>query len=141
MYLSDSQDGLGTVERTQDSEGSFKLEDPTEVTPGLSFFNPVCATPNSKVGGLKAGISDCLSIHLCISCDRVQWEERGKRYNQLAGKWESGIGQSLFFFFPRDQSWGTPHTAVCWAFVVARLGRACAPTRDLFRPVSVLPRS
>ncbi|KAM4798412.1 chromosome-associated kinesin KIF4A [Urocitellus parryii] len=43
------QDSLGTVERTQDSEGSFKLEDPTEVTPGLSFFNPVCATPNSKI--------------------------------------------------------------------------------------------
>ncbi|XP_006896025.1 PREDICTED: chromosome-associated kinesin KIF4A-like [Elephantulus edwardii] len=40
---------LGTAERTQDSEGSFKLEDPTEVTPGLSFFNPVCATPNSKI--------------------------------------------------------------------------------------------
>ncbi|XP_039697663.1 chromosome-associated kinesin KIF4A [Pteropus medius] len=43
------QDGSGTVERAQDSEGSFKLEDPTEVTPGLSFFNPVCATPNSKI--------------------------------------------------------------------------------------------
>ncbi|XP_037367546.1 chromosome-associated kinesin KIF4A [Talpa occidentalis] len=48
-FLLDSQDSLGTVERTQDSEGSFKLEDPTEVTPGLSFFNPVCATPNSKI--------------------------------------------------------------------------------------------
>eukprot|EP00069_Balaena_mysticetus_P014114 bmy_08450T0 len=46
LLLSDS---LGTVERTRDSEGSFKLEDPTEVTPGLSFFNPVCATPNSKI--------------------------------------------------------------------------------------------
>ncbi|XP_036989003.1 chromosome-associated kinesin KIF4A isoform X1 [Artibeus jamaicensis] len=43
------KDSLGTIERTQDSEGSFKLEDPTEVTPGLSFFNPVCATPNSKI--------------------------------------------------------------------------------------------
>ncbi|XP_037677476.1 chromosome-associated kinesin KIF4A [Choloepus didactylus] len=43
------KDSLVTVERTQDSEGSFKLEDPTEVTPGLSFFNPVCATPNSKI--------------------------------------------------------------------------------------------
>uniref|UniRef100_A0A2K6TB05 Kinesin motor domain-containing protein n=1 Tax=Saimiri boliviensis boliviensis TaxID=39432 RepID=A0A2K6TB05_SAIBB len=43
------KDSLCTVERTQDSKGSFKLEDPTEVTPGLSFFNPVCATPNSKI--------------------------------------------------------------------------------------------
>ncbi|XP_037591392.1 chromosome-associated kinesin KIF4A-like, partial [Cebus imitator] len=43
------KDSLSTIERTQDSEGSFKLEDPTEVTPGLSFFNPVCATPNSKI--------------------------------------------------------------------------------------------
>lgn len=51
--LLDSQESLGTVERTQDSEGSFQLEDPTEVTPGLSFFNPVCAIPSSKVGRLK----------------------------------------------------------------------------------------
>ncbi|XP_036595981.1 chromosome-associated kinesin KIF4A [Trichosurus vulpecula] len=39
-----------STEGIQDSEGSFKLEDPTEVTPGvLSFFEPVCATPNRKV--------------------------------------------------------------------------------------------
>ncbi|XP_008069531.1 chromosome-associated kinesin KIF4A [Carlito syrichta] len=43
------KDSLGNLEWTQDSEGSFKLEDPTEVTPGLSFFNAVCATPNSKL--------------------------------------------------------------------------------------------
>ncbi|XP_012882619.1 PREDICTED: chromosome-associated kinesin KIF4A-like [Dipodomys ordii] len=36
-------------EQAQDSEDSLKLEDPTEVTPGLSFFSPVCATPNSKI--------------------------------------------------------------------------------------------
>ncbi|EHB09248.1 Chromosome-associated kinesin KIF4A [Heterocephalus glaber] len=42
-------DSFSTVEQTRDSEGSFKLEDPTEVTPGLSFFNPVCATPNGKI--------------------------------------------------------------------------------------------
>lgn len=95
--LSDSQDSLGTVEPTQDSEGSFKLEDPTEVTPGLSFFNPVCATPNSKVGGLKAGVSNCISIPLCISQDTVQWEKRGQRYDQLAGKRDSGTGQSFSF--------------------------------------------
>lgn len=83
--LSDSQDSLGTVEPTQDSEGSFKLEDPTEVTPGLSFFNPVCATPNSKVGGLKAGISNHISIPLCISYDRVQWEKGGRGMISLLG--------------------------------------------------------
>lgn len=76
IQLSDSQDSLSTVERTQDSEGSFKLEDPTEVTPGLSFFNPVCATPNSKVGRPKAGASNCISIFLCISYDKVQWEKK-----------------------------------------------------------------
>ncbi|EHB07405.1 Chromosome-associated kinesin KIF4A [Heterocephalus glaber] len=43
------QDSLGTVEWTQDSDSSFKLEDPTEVTPGLRFFNPVCATPKSRI--------------------------------------------------------------------------------------------
>ncbi|XP_053436903.1 chromosome-associated kinesin KIF4A [Nycticebus coucang] len=46
-----AKDSLDTVEWTQgsDSEGSFKLEDPTEGTPGLSFFKPVCTTPNSKI--------------------------------------------------------------------------------------------
>ncbi|XP_038188849.1 LOW QUALITY PROTEIN: chromosome-associated kinesin KIF4-like [Arvicola amphibius] len=44
-----SQDNLDTTESTQDSESSFKLEDPTEVTSGLSFFNPVCTTPSSKI--------------------------------------------------------------------------------------------
>lgn len=43
-----SQD-LDAIELNQDSENSFKLEDPTEVTSGLSFFNPVCATPSSKI--------------------------------------------------------------------------------------------
>ncbi|XP_052026125.1 chromosome-associated kinesin KIF4A isoform X4 [Apodemus sylvaticus] len=40
---------LDAFELNQDSENSFKLEDPTEVTSGLSFFNPVCATPSSKI--------------------------------------------------------------------------------------------
>ncbi|XP_041502834.1 chromosome-associated kinesin KIF4 isoform X2 [Microtus oregoni] len=44
-----SQDNLDATEQTQDSESSFKLEDPTEVTSGLSFFNPVCTTPSSKI--------------------------------------------------------------------------------------------
>ncbi|XP_066106128.1 chromosome-associated kinesin KIF4A isoform X1 [Saccopteryx bilineata] len=43
------KDSSGTTERSRDSEGSFNLEDPTEVTPGRSFFKPVCATPNSKI--------------------------------------------------------------------------------------------
>ena len=43
------QDGLGAIEWNQDFEGSFKLEDPTEVVPGLSFFNSICATPNTKI--------------------------------------------------------------------------------------------
>ena len=43
------QDCLGAIEWNQDFEGSFKLEDPTEVVPGLSFFNSICATPNTKI--------------------------------------------------------------------------------------------
>ncbi|XP_051006487.1 chromosome-associated kinesin KIF4A-like [Acomys russatus] len=44
------QDSLGgTPERHRDSEGSFELEDPTEVNLGLNFFNPVCATPSTKM--------------------------------------------------------------------------------------------
>ncbi|XP_031800900.1 chromosome-associated kinesin KIF4A [Sarcophilus harrisii] len=42
-------DTSSSLESIHVSEGSFKLEDPTEVTPGLSFFNPVCATPTSKI--------------------------------------------------------------------------------------------
>lgn len=44
-----SQDNSDAIEQTQDSENSFKLEDPTEMTSELTFFNPVCATPNSKI--------------------------------------------------------------------------------------------
>ncbi|XP_041525951.1 chromosome-associated kinesin KIF4-like [Microtus oregoni] len=44
-----SQDNLDATEPNQDSESSFKLEDPTEVTSGLSFFSPVCTTPSSKI--------------------------------------------------------------------------------------------
>ncbi|XP_057629078.1 chromosome-associated kinesin KIF4-like [Chionomys nivalis] len=44
-----SQDNLDATEPAQDSESSFKLEDPTEVTSGLSFFNPVCTTPSNKI--------------------------------------------------------------------------------------------
>ncbi|XP_012368603.1 chromosome-associated kinesin KIF4A-like [Octodon degus] len=44
-----SQQSLGTMERTPESEATFILEDPTEVIPGLSFFSPVCATPSSKI--------------------------------------------------------------------------------------------
>ncbi|ELV11199.1 chromosome-associated kinesin KIF4A [Tupaia chinensis] len=54
------KDSLGVVGWNQDTEGSFTLEDPTEVTPGLSFFNPICATPNSKIlkemGGTEQAI-------------------------------------------------------------------------------------
>ncbi|XP_060230368.1 chromosome-associated kinesin KIF4A isoform X2 [Meriones unguiculatus] len=43
-----SQDNVDAIEQTQDSE-NVKLEDPTEVTSGLSFFHPVYVTPNSKM--------------------------------------------------------------------------------------------
>ncbi|NXC43786.1 KIF4 protein, partial [Penelope pileata] len=36
-------------DRARDSEGFFKLEDPTEVTAGETFFQPVCITPTTKV--------------------------------------------------------------------------------------------
>lgn len=43
-----SKDSLGSAEQTQDSESTIKLEDPTEVTPGLSFFSSICATTTSN---------------------------------------------------------------------------------------------
>ncbi|XP_030305103.1 chromosome-associated kinesin KIF4A isoform X3 [Calypte anna] len=42
-------DATGCEDQTRDSEGSFKLEDPTEVTAGETFFQPVCVTPTTKV--------------------------------------------------------------------------------------------
>lgn len=36
-------------EQKRDSQGSLKLEDPTEVKAGDSFFQPVCVTPPTKV--------------------------------------------------------------------------------------------
>lgn len=43
------QDATLCEDQTRDSEGSFKLEDPTEVTAGETFFQPVCITPTTKV--------------------------------------------------------------------------------------------
>ncbi|XP_051486627.1 chromosome-associated kinesin KIF4A isoform X1 [Apus apus] len=43
------QDATLGEDQTRDSEGSFKLEDPTEVTAGETFFEPVCVTPTAKV--------------------------------------------------------------------------------------------
>ncbi|XP_010114039.1 PREDICTED: chromosome-associated kinesin KIF4A, partial [Chlamydotis macqueenii] len=42
-------DATRCEDQTRDSEGSFKLEDPTEVTAGETFFQPVCITPTTKV--------------------------------------------------------------------------------------------
>lgn len=44
-----NQNNSDVIELNQDSENSFKLKDPTEVTSGLSIFNLVCATPRSKI--------------------------------------------------------------------------------------------
>ncbi|NXI47509.1 KIF4 protein, partial [Galbula dea] len=43
------QDATVCEDQTRDSEGSIKLEDPTEVTAGETFFQPVCVTPTTKV--------------------------------------------------------------------------------------------
>ncbi|KFV14358.1 Chromosome-associated kinesin KIF4, partial [Pterocles gutturalis] len=43
------QDATPCEDQTRDFEGSFKLEDPTEVTAGETFFQPVCITPTTKV--------------------------------------------------------------------------------------------
>ncbi|KAM6253531.1 chromosome-associated kinesin KIF4A [Porphyrio hochstetteri] len=42
-------DAMLCQDQTRDSEGSFKLEDPTEVSAGETFFQPVCITPTTKV--------------------------------------------------------------------------------------------
>nr|XP_014424306.1 chromosome-associated kinesin KIF4A isoform X1 [Pelodiscus sinensis] len=42
-------DGCMSEDQTRDSGGSFKLEDPTEVTAGETFFEPICITPTKKV--------------------------------------------------------------------------------------------
>lgn len=55
------KDSLCTIEWAQDSEGSFKLEYPTEGIPGLSFFNPICATPNSRIRKEMCDVEQVLS--------------------------------------------------------------------------------
>ncbi|XP_056216157.1 chromosome-associated kinesin KIF4A isoform X2 [Falco biarmicus] len=36
-------------DKSRDSDGCFRLEDPTEVASGETFFQPVCVTPTTKV--------------------------------------------------------------------------------------------
>ncbi|XP_031211753.1 chromosome-associated kinesin KIF4A-like [Mastomys coucha] len=75
----EEQESLGTVEWNQDSEGSFKLDDPTEVTPGLSFFNPVCATPNTKLLKEMCDMDQALlrTSDLAVSLDFPDIKHRG----------------------------------------------------------------
>ncbi|XP_041111481.1 chromosome-associated kinesin KIF4-like [Polyodon spathula] len=50
MELSTSVDVSGSDEQSKNSEGSFKVEDPTAVSPGDStFFKPPSVTPTKKV--------------------------------------------------------------------------------------------
>uniref|UniRef100_A0A8C4V5D0 Kinesin family member 4A n=1 Tax=Falco tinnunculus TaxID=100819 RepID=A0A8C4V5D0_FALTI len=39
----------GFPDKSRDSDGCFRLEDPTEVASGETFFQPVCVTPTTKV--------------------------------------------------------------------------------------------
>lgn len=43
------QDSLSTIEWNQDSEGFFKVEDPTEMMLGLSFLDPMHVTPSTRI--------------------------------------------------------------------------------------------
>lgn len=43
------QDATLCEDQKRDSEGSFKFEDPTEVTAGETFFQPLGVTPTTKV--------------------------------------------------------------------------------------------
>ncbi|XP_006991859.1 chromosome-associated kinesin KIF4A-like [Peromyscus maniculatus bairdii] len=84
------QDSLGTIEWNQDSESSFKLEDPTEVTPGLSFFNPVCATPNTKILKEMSDMDQVLlrKTALAVSLDLPDTKHRAteSQENKATGK-------------------------------------------------------
>ncbi|XP_069468552.1 chromosome-associated kinesin KIF4A isoform X2 [Ambystoma mexicanum] len=51
-------------DRSKESEMSLKLEDPTEVTTGESFFNPPCITPTKKVLSEISDIGQVMSIKL-----------------------------------------------------------------------------
>ncbi|XP_007647905.1 chromosome-associated kinesin KIF4A [Cricetulus griseus] len=82
-----SQDNADAIEQTQDSESSFKLEDPTEMTSELSFFNPVCATPNSKI--LKMSDADQVLPRrpvLVPSSDHPELKSSESQENKAMGK-------------------------------------------------------
>jgi kinesin family protein 4/21/27 len=94
---------LGTVERTQDSEGSFKLEDPTEVTPGLSLFNPVCATPNSKILEEMCGMDQVLlnktPLGLSFGLQGLKQTATESQENKAPGKKKKrALGSNTSFF-------------------------------------------
>ncbi|XP_076777013.1 chromosome-associated kinesin KIF4A-like [Arvicanthis niloticus] len=97
------EESLGTVEWNQDSEGSFKLDDPTEVTPGLSFFNPVCATPNTKLLKEMCDMDQALlrKTGLAGSLDRPDIKHRPveSQENKATGKKKKRVlaGNSNFF--------------------------------------------
>ncbi|XP_070275317.1 chromosome-associated kinesin KIF4A-like [Myotis yumanensis] len=79
------KDGVGTVEWTQDSEGSFALEDPTEVTPGLSFFNPVCATPNSRILKELCEVEQALAAS-CLGLPELKHVAADSQENKAPGR-------------------------------------------------------
>ncbi|XP_042550857.1 chromosome-associated kinesin KIF4A isoform X1 [Dipodomys spectabilis] len=98
-----SQDSLGTVDRTQDSEGSFKLEDPTEVTPGMSFFNPVCTTPNSKIlkkmCDMDPMLLDKTALDLSFDLPELKHTATVSQENKAPGKKKKrALGSNTSFF-------------------------------------------
>ncbi|XP_049642799.1 chromosome-associated kinesin KIF4A-like [Suncus etruscus] len=100
-----NKDTLGTDEQSQDSEGSFKLEDPTEVTPGSSFFNTICATTtNSKIlknmcdreQGLLKKIAPAASSIDCPESKNVATEAQENK--ALGKKKRSALVRNTSFF-------------------------------------------
>lgn len=85
------QDSLGgIIEWKQDAEGSFKLEDPTEVTLGLNFFNPVCATPSTKILKEMCGIDQVLfrktALALSLALPDTKHRATESQENEATGK-------------------------------------------------------
>ncbi|KAL6064739.1 hypothetical protein STEG23_024821 [Scotinomys teguina] len=108
------QDSLGTIEWSQDSESPFKLEDPTQVTPGLSFFNPVCATPNTKILKEMSDMDEGLlrKTALAASLDFSDIKHRAPEFREHKATWKKkkrALASNSSFFSGCSPTKEEPH--------------------------------
>ncbi|CAN8188699.1 unnamed protein product [Coccothraustes coccothraustes] len=93
--------GLETTtceEHKRDSEGSLKLEDPTEVKAEESFFQPVCITPTTKVLQDITEQEALLKIPSAAASLRGRDEESRENQNPFGRRKKRVLSSNISFF-------------------------------------------